>query len=59
MTDEFVRYARPLVGEDMVTLPMIDGRQRMTRFQADLRRAEAAEVRAASGPRSDAHSSNH
>ena len=33
VTDDFVRYARPLVGEDMVTLPMIDGRQRMTRFQ--------------------------
>lgn len=32
VTDEFVRYARPLVGEDMVTLPMIDGRQRLTRF---------------------------
>ena len=33
MTDDFVRYARPLVGEDMITLPMIDGRQRLTRFQ--------------------------
>jgi 6-phosphofructokinase 1 len=33
VTDDFVRYAKPLVGEDMVTLPMIDGRQRMTRFQ--------------------------
>ncbi len=32
MTDDFVRYARPLVGDDMVRLPMIDGRQRMTRF---------------------------
>ena len=33
VTDEFVRYARPLVGEDMVSLPMIAGRQRLTRFQ--------------------------
>ena len=33
VTDEFVRYAKPLVGEDMVSLPMIDGRQRLTRFQ--------------------------
>jgi ATP-dependent phosphofructokinase / diphosphate-dependent phosphofructokinase len=33
VTDEFVRYARPLVGEDMVTLPMLDGRQRLTRFE--------------------------
>jgi 6-phosphofructokinase len=32
VTDEFVRYAKPLVGDDMITLPMIDGRQRLTRF---------------------------
>ncbi len=32
VTDDFVRYARPLVGNDMVGLPMIDGRQRLTRF---------------------------
>ncbi|MBI2825656.1 MAG: diphosphate--fructose-6-phosphate 1-phosphotransferase [Planctomycetia bacterium] len=32
VTDEFVRYAQPLVGEDMVTLPLIGGRQRLTRF---------------------------
>jgi ATP-dependent phosphofructokinase / diphosphate-dependent phosphofructokinase len=31
--DEFVRYAKPLVGEDMVTLPMNDGRQRLARFK--------------------------
>ena len=34
VTDEFVRYARPLVGEDMITVPMVDGRQRLTRFIA-------------------------
>ena len=33
VTDDFVRYARPLVGNEMVTLPMIDGRQRLTRFK--------------------------
>jgi 6-phosphofructokinase 1 len=33
VTDEFVRYATPLVGEDMITLPLIAGRQRLTRFQ--------------------------
>jgi 6-phosphofructokinase 1 len=33
VTDDFVRYCRPLVGEDMVTLPMIDGRQRLTRLK--------------------------
>jgi 6-phosphofructokinase 1 len=33
VTDDFVRYARPLVGEDMIGLPMVDGRQRLTRFE--------------------------
>jgi 6-phosphofructokinase 1 len=32
VSDDFVRYARPLVGEDMIRLPMVDGRQRLTRF---------------------------
>ena len=32
VTDDFVRYARPLVGNDMISLPMADGRQRMTQF---------------------------
>jgi 6-phosphofructokinase len=32
VTDEFVRYAMPLVGEAMVSLPMIGGRQRLTQF---------------------------
>ncbi len=32
VTDEFMRYAKPFVGDDMITLPMIDGRQRLTRF---------------------------
>lgn len=33
VTDDFIRYAKPLVGENMVTLPLVDGRQRMTRFE--------------------------
>ena len=33
VTDDFVRYAKPLLGNDMVSLPIVDGRQRMTRFQ--------------------------
>ena len=33
VTDDFIRYARPLVGNDMVSLPILDGRQRLTRFQ--------------------------
>ena len=33
VTDEFVRYVRPLVGDDMLCLPMIDGRQRLARLK--------------------------
>ncbi len=33
VTDEFVRYARPLTGEDWVSVPVINGRQRFTRFK--------------------------
>jgi 6-phosphofructokinase 1 len=33
VTDEFVRYAKPLVGEEMLSMPLVDGRFRMTRFQ--------------------------
>jgi ATP-dependent phosphofructokinase / diphosphate-dependent phosphofructokinase len=33
VTDDFVHYARPLVGNDMVSLPILDGRQRLTRLQ--------------------------
>ncbi len=27
-----MRYARPLIGEDWVNVPLVDGRQRFTRF---------------------------
>jgi 6-phosphofructokinase 1 len=33
VTDEFVRYARPLLGEDWPSVPVINGRQRFTRFK--------------------------
>ena len=31
--DEFIDYLRPLVGEDWVSVPMVGGRQRFTRFK--------------------------
>ncbi len=33
VTDDFVRYARPLVGEDWASVPVINGRQRFARFE--------------------------
>lgn len=33
VTDEFVAYCRPLIGEDWPSVPMINGRQRFTRFE--------------------------
>jgi 6-phosphofructokinase len=30
--DEFLNYVRPLIGEDWVSVPMINGRQRFTQF---------------------------
>ena len=33
VSDDFIDYARPLVGEDMVRLPMVDGRQQLTQFE--------------------------
>ena len=34
VSEDFIRYAKPLVGEDMLSLPMIGGRQRMTQFES-------------------------
>jgi 6-phosphofructokinase len=34
VSDEFVRYAQPLLGEDMISIPMIAGRQRLARLKA-------------------------
>ncbi|MFT5526682.1 MAG: 6-phosphofructokinase [Pirellulaceae bacterium] len=33
VTDDFVRYCKPLIGEGMLSLPMIDGRQRLTQLK--------------------------
>jgi 6-phosphofructokinase 1 len=33
VTDEFLAYVRPLIGEDWVSIPIINGRQRFTRFK--------------------------
>jgi 6-phosphofructokinase 1 len=33
VTDAFVRYARPLIGEDWPSIPLVDGRQRFARIQ--------------------------
>ena len=33
VTDEFVRYAQPLVGDQMLQLPLVKGRQRLTEFK--------------------------
>jgi 6-phosphofructokinase len=33
VTDEFVRYARPLIGENWPSIPLVDGRQRFSRLE--------------------------
>jgi 6-phosphofructokinase 1 len=33
VTDEFVRYAQPLIGDHWPTIPLLDGRQRFARLQ--------------------------
>ena len=33
VTDDFLCYARPLIGEDWVSVPMVNGRQRFARIQ--------------------------
>ncbi len=33
VTDEFLSYVRPLIGEDWPSVPMINGRQRFARFE--------------------------
>ncbi|UCE05332.1 MAG: diphosphate--fructose-6-phosphate 1-phosphotransferase [bacterium] len=33
VTDEFVRYAQPLIGEDWVSVPIVNGVQRFARFE--------------------------
>ncbi|MBN2308882.1 MAG: diphosphate--fructose-6-phosphate 1-phosphotransferase [Candidatus Hydrogenedentes bacterium] len=33
VTDEFIAYAKPLIGEDWASVPVINGRQRFARFK--------------------------
>lgn len=33
VTDDFLKYVKPLTGEDWVSVPLINGRQRFTRFK--------------------------
>jgi len=33
VTDDFIRYVRPLIGEDWVSVPLINGRQRFARLK--------------------------
>ncbi len=33
VTDDFIRYAAPLVGEDWASVPVVNGRQRFTQFK--------------------------
>ncbi|OGS44577.1 MAG: 6-phosphofructokinase [Elusimicrobia bacterium RIFOXYD2_FULL_34_15] len=33
VTDDFVKYARPLIGEDWVSIPLVDGRMRFAKFK--------------------------
>jgi len=33
VTDDFVRYARPLIGDHWPTIPLVDGRQRFARLK--------------------------
>ncbi len=33
VTDDFIRYARPLIGESWPTIPLVDGRQRFARLR--------------------------
>ncbi len=33
VTDEFIDYVRPLIGEDWVSVPIINGKQRFTKFK--------------------------
>jgi 6-phosphofructokinase 1 len=33
VTDDFLKYVKPLIGEDWVSVPLINGQQRFTRFK--------------------------
>ncbi|HUW56186.1 MAG TPA: diphosphate--fructose-6-phosphate 1-phosphotransferase [Planctomycetota bacterium] len=42
VTDDFVRYARPLIGEDWPKVPLVDGRQRFARIELNLARKKCS-----------------
>ena len=33
VTDDFIKYAKPLIGEDWISIPMINGIQRFAKFK--------------------------
>ncbi|MFW6327520.1 MAG: hypothetical protein ACOC2F_04335 [Bacteroidota bacterium] len=33
VTDDFIKYAKPLLGQDWVSVPVINGIQRFTKFK--------------------------
>jgi 6-phosphofructokinase 1 len=33
VTNDFLKYVRPLIGEDWVSVPIVNGRQRFARFK--------------------------
>ena len=47
VTDDFVRYARPLIGDGWPTIPLVDGLQRFARFEPIFADTEAGVLRAA------------
>lgn len=51
VTDEFLKYATPLIGEDWASVPVINGRQRFTRFAPKFaeKKLPAYELQAARG----------
>ena len=45
VTDDFLAYARPLIGEDWPSVPMINGRQRFARFEMKFAGKKLAEYK--------------
>jgi 6-phosphofructokinase 1 len=43
VNDGFVSYARPLIGEDWVSVPLVDGRQRFARLEPIFAEKQCAE----------------
>jgi 6-phosphofructokinase 1 len=45
VTDDFLAYARPLIGEDWPSVPVINGRQRFSRFEMKFAAKKLAEYK--------------